>query len=66
MEFLAQIHENTSLDYRFIRAIGVQLNIKSEPGERKKDVIHSVDPASLCLQPARCLLTIKSWITERM
>ena len=33
MEFLAQNYENISLDYRFIRAIGVQLNIKSEPGE---------------------------------
>ena len=33
MKFLARNYENTLLDYRFIRAIGVQLNIKSEPGE---------------------------------
>ena len=33
MTFLARNDENTSLDYRFIRAVGVQLNIKSEPGE---------------------------------
>ena len=31
--FLAPNYENTLLDYRFIRAIGVQLNTKSEPGE---------------------------------
>ena len=49
MKFFARNYENTSLDYRFIRAIGVQLNIKYEPGEWKKDVIHSVDPASLCV-----------------
>ena len=36
MKFLARNYENTSLDYCFIRAIGVQLNIKSEPGEMKK------------------------------
>ena len=36
MEFLAR---NDELDYRFIRAIGVQLNIKSQP-ENEKDVIH--------------------------
>ena len=33
MKFLAQNYENTSLDYRPIRTTGVQLNIKSEPGE---------------------------------
>ena len=33
MEFIARNYENTLPDYRFIRAIGVQLNIKSEPGE---------------------------------
>ena len=48
-EILARNNENISLDYRFIRAIGVQLNIKSEPGEWKKDVIHAVDPALLCV-----------------
>ena len=36
MKFLARNYENTSLDYRFIRAIGVQLNINSEPGEWKR------------------------------
>ena len=30
MKFLVRNYENTSLDYRCIRAIGVQLNIKSE------------------------------------
>ena len=35
MKFLARNYENILLDYRFIRAIGVQLNIKSEPGEWK-------------------------------
>ena len=33
MKFVAQNYENILLDYRFFRAIGVQLNIKSEPGE---------------------------------
>ena len=33
MEFLAQHYEDILLDYRFIRATGVQLNLKSEPGE---------------------------------
>ena len=33
MEFLARSNEDILPDYRFIRAIGVQLNIKSEPGE---------------------------------
>ena len=33
MEFLAPHYENILLDYRLIRAVGVQLNIKSEPGE---------------------------------
>ena len=33
MEFLALHYEDILLDYRFIRAFGVQLNIKSEPGE---------------------------------
>ena len=42
MEFLGRHYEDILLDYRFIRAIGVQLNIKSEPGERKKDVIHDL------------------------
>ena len=36
MKFLARNYDDISLDYRFIRAIGVQLNIKSEPGERKR------------------------------
>ena len=36
MKFLELNYENTSLDYRFIRAIWVHLNIKSEPGERKR------------------------------
>ena len=39
MKFFERNYENISLDCRFIRAIGVQLNIKSEPGEWKKDVI---------------------------
>ena len=39
MEFLARNDEGILLDYRFIRAIGVQLNIKSQP-ENEKDVIH--------------------------
>ena len=30
MEFLARHCENILLDYRFIRAIGVQLNLKSD------------------------------------
>ena len=33
MKPLARNYENILLDYRFIGAIGVQLNIKSEPGE---------------------------------
>ena len=34
MEFLARHYEDIILlDYRFIKAIGVQLNLKSEPGE---------------------------------
>ena len=33
MEFSARNYEDILLDYRFIRAIGVQLNLKSEPGE---------------------------------
>ena len=33
MEFLARHYEDILLDYRLIRAIGVQLNLKSEPGE---------------------------------
>ena len=33
MEFLARYYEDILLDYRFIRAIGVKLNLKSEPGE---------------------------------
>ena len=46
MKFVARNYENILLDYRFIRAIGVQLNIKSEPNRsNEKDVIHSVDPA---------------------
>ena len=32
MEFLARHYEDIFLDYRFIRAIGVQLNLKSESG----------------------------------
>ena len=36
MKFFARNYENISLDYRFIRAIGVQLNIKSETGRMKK------------------------------
>ena len=36
MKFLARNYENTSLDYCFIRAIVVQLNLKSEPGELKR------------------------------
>ena len=36
MEFLARNYEDILLDYRFIRAIGVQLNLKSEPGEWKR------------------------------
>ena len=36
MKFVARNYENILLDYRFIRAIGVQLNIKSEPGEWKR------------------------------
>ena len=32
MEFLERNYENILLDYRVIKAIGVQLNIKSEPG----------------------------------
>ena len=31
MEFLARHYEDILLDYRFFRAIGVQLNLKSEP-----------------------------------
>ena len=42
MEFLARNYEDILLDYRFIRAIGVQLNLKSEPGEWKR-----CDPYSL-------------------
>ena len=33
MKILAQHYEDILLEYRFIRAIGIQLNIKSEPGE---------------------------------
>ena len=33
MKPLARNYENILPDYRFIRAIGVQLNLKSEPGE---------------------------------
>ena len=36
MKPLARNYEDILLDYHLIRAIGVQLNIKSEPGERKK------------------------------
>ena len=36
MEFFARHYEDILLDYRFIRAIGVQLNLKSEPGEWKR------------------------------
>ena len=36
MEFLARHYEDILLDYRFIRAIGVQLNLKSEPEELKR------------------------------
>ena len=32
MKFLARNYENILPDYRFIRALGAQLNIKSEPG----------------------------------
>ena len=33
MELLVRNYEDILLDYRVIRAIGVQLNLKSEPGE---------------------------------
>ena len=33
MELLARNYEDKLLDYRFIRAVGVQLNLKSERGE---------------------------------
>ena len=33
MKPLARNYENILPDYRFIRAIGVQLNLKSEAGE---------------------------------
>ena len=36
MEFLVRNYEDILLDYRFMRAIGVQLNLKSEPGEWKR------------------------------
>ena len=33
MEFLVRHYEDILLDYRFIRAIDVQLKLKSEPAE---------------------------------
>ena len=36
MKFEARNYENILLDYRFIRVMGIQLNIKSEPGEWKR------------------------------
>ena len=36
MELLARNYEDKLLDYRFIRAVGVQLNLKSERGEWKR------------------------------
>ena len=35
MEFLERHYEDILPDYRFIRAVGVQLNLKSEPGMKK-------------------------------
>ena len=49
MEFLARNYEDILLDYRFIRAIGVQLNIKSEPRESKRCDPTWWDPASFCV-----------------
>ena len=50
MKFLMRNYENTSLDYRFIRAIGVPVKISNLNRENeKRDVIHLVDPASLCV-----------------
>ena len=49
MEFLARNYEDRLLDYRFIRAIGVQLNLKSEPGEWKRWDQPGVNPASFCV-----------------
>ena len=46
MEFLARHYEDILLDYRFIRAIGVQLNLKSEPGEWKRCDPTRCDPAT--------------------
>ena len=51
-EILARNYENISLDYRFIRAIGVQLNIKSEPGEWKKGC-DPLDGPSIVMRLAR-------------
>ena len=45
MEFLARHNEDIFLGYRFIKAIGVQLNLKSEPGESKR-----CDPLSVTQQ----------------
>ena len=36
MEFLARQYDDILLDYSFIRAIGVQLSLNSEPGEWKR------------------------------
>ena len=47
MEFLARHYEDILLNYRFIRAIGVQLNLKSEPRECKRCdpiCLHNVGP----------------------
>ena len=46
MEFLARHYEDILLDVRFIRAIGVQLNLKSEPEERKRCDPTRCDPAT--------------------
>ena len=49
MEFLARHYEDILLDYRFIRAIGVQLNLKSESGECKRCDPTRCDPTSFCV-----------------
>ena len=45
MEFLARHYEDILLDYRFIRAIGVQVNLKFEPAEGKRCDPTWCDPA---------------------
>ena len=62
--FWARHYKDILLDHCFIKAIGVQLNLKSEPGEWKRcDPTRQVWSSIIPRLARQMLLTIKLWIT---